>query len=299
MVTKSSDVWNAIMADTAYAGGGAEGGAPTALLERPLKQGTDSLVAVDDQITVTYPTALPEREAQYGLGAGLYPNVMGTIKLPPGTGTINCWLQSDDWFDLAISGTFGALMTTFTWHTDNGEEELDHFGCWVEKLVITLEKGKASLQEVTIRSRSWSAAGLGMTKVAFGTGAKGFMEDASATIDAHTSANLVVNKLVITITNTVELEKSYGIGDNSIQQPVLLNRDVTVDVAHLLEDSNTWAADARHETAQLVDITVVCHTTLTATMTNLVVESTNTDENEHGIKLHTALFRSGVGFTIA
>ncbi|GAG66925.1 unnamed protein product, partial [marine sediment metagenome] len=167
MVTKSSDVWNAILADTAYAGGGAYGGAPIALQENVLVQGTDTMTAVDDQITVKYPTALPEREAQYGLGAGLYPNKMDTIKIPPGTGTINCWLQTDDWYDLAISGAFGTIMTTFTWHTDNGEEELDHFGCWVEKLVITLEKNKPSLQEVTIRSRSWSAAGAGMTKVAY------------------------------------------------------------------------------------------------------------------------------------
>jgi len=299
MTTKSSDVWNAIILDTAYAGGGAYGGAPTALDENVLVQGTDTLLAVDDQITVTYPTALPEREAQYGLGAGLYPNAMNTIKLPPGTGMINSWLQTDDWFDLAISGAFGTLMTTFTWHTDNGEEELDHFGCWVEKLVITIEKGKPTLQEVTIRSRSWSAAGAGMTKVAYQTSAKGVAGDASGTYDAHTSANLVVNKTVITIDNTIEEEKSYGIGDNSIQQPILLKRKVTVDISHLQEDTNTWAADARNETAQLVDITVVCHSTLTATMTNLVVESTNTDENEHGIKLHTALFRSGVGFTIA
>ena len=262
-------------------------------------QGTDTLTAVDDQITVTYPTAPPERESQYGLGAGLYPNKMGTTSITPGTGMINCWLQTDDWYDYAISGSFGELMDTFTWHTDNAEEELDHFGCWVEKLVITLEKKKPSYQEVTIRSRSWSAAGAAMTKVTFHSGAKGYMQNVSATIDSLTSANLVVNKIVITITNTVEEEKSYGLGDNSIQHPVLLKREVTVEVDHFKEASNTWASDVRNETEQLVDITVVCHTTLTSTMTNLVVETTNTDENEHGIKQHTVLFRSGVGFTIA
>ena len=296
MVTKSSDVWNAILADVHYAGGGNSG---AALSETVLVQGTDTMAAVDDQITVTYPTAIPAREAQKGLGAGLYPNKMDTVKLSPGTGIINSWLQTDDWFDLAISGTFGALMTTFTWHTDNGEEEVDHFGCWVEKLVITLEKGKPSLQEVTIRSRSWSVAGAAMTKVAFQSGAKGYSQNSSATIDALTSVNLVVNKIVITIMNAIEEEKGYGLGDNSIQKPLLLSRDVTVAVDHLEEASNTWAADARHETAQLVDITVVCHTTLTATMANLVVKSTNTDDNEHGIKLHSVLFESGVGFTIA
>ena len=269
-----------------------------ALGEVKLIQGTDTLIAQDDQITATYPTAIPEREAQKGIGAGLYMNAMGTTQLPPGQGSISCWLQTDDWFDLAISGSFGAIMSTFTWHTDNGEEEVDHFGCWVEKLVITLEKGKATLQEVTIRSRSWKT-GNAMTKVAFGSGAKGYMENASATIDALTSANLVISRLVLTIENTVETEKSYGIGDNSIQKPVLVSREVTVAIDHLEEASNTWAADARHETAQLVDITAILHSTLTATMTNLYVEFTNTDEIAHGIKLHTATFRSGVGFTIA
>jgi len=296
MVTKSSDSWNAIIHDAHYAGGGNSG---AALSETVLVQATDTLLAVDNQITVKFPTALPEREAQYGIGAGLYPNCMDTIKIPPGTGVINCWLQTDDWYDLAISGAFGTLMTTFTWHTDNGAEELDHFGCWVEKLVITLEKNKPTLQEVTIRSRSWSAAGVGMTKVAFNSSAKGLAGSSSGTYDAHTSANLVVNKTIITITNEVEEEKSYGIGDNKIQQPILLKRDVTVAVDHLLEDSNTWDADARNETEQLTDHTIVCFTTLTATMTNLIVESTNADDIEHGVKLHTALFRSGVGFTIA
>lgn len=296
MVIISSDAWNAIINDAHYAGGGNSG---AVLSETVLVQGTDTLVAVDDQITFKAPTALPEREAQYGIGAGLYPNKMGTVKIPPGTGIINSWLQTDDWFDLAISGAFGTLMTTFTWHTDNGAEELDHFGCWVEKLVITMENGKPSLQEVTIRSRSWSAAGAAMTKVAYHSSAKGYMHNATGTYDTHTHINLVVNKVVITITNTIEEEKSYGIGDNCIQHPVLKGRDVTVDISHLKEDSNTWDADARNETEQLVDITQVCHSTLTATMTNLVVEATNADEVEHGIKLHTALFRSGVGFTIA
>ena len=298
MTTKSSDVWNAIILDTGtdkYAMGGSGG---DALDETSLIQGTDTLIAQDDQITVTYPTAIPEREAQHGLGAGLYPNAMATTKIPPGQGVINCWLQTDDWFDLAISGSFGALMTTFTWHTDNGVEELDHFGCWVEKLVITIEKGKPTLQEVTIRSRSWKA-GNAMTKVAYGTGAKAMMNNASGTFDALTSANLVVNRCVITITNTVEMEKSYGIGDNSIQHPALISRDVTVEIDHFKKASNTWAADARNETAQLVDITIVAHSTLTITMENLNPESTNTDENTHGIKQHNCLFRSGVGFTIA
>ena len=170
MVTKSSDAWNAIILDTSAANYAMGGSGGSALEEVKLIQGTDTLIAQDEQITAIYPTAIPEREAQKGIGAGLYMNAMGTTQLPPGQGSISCWLQTDDWFDLAISGSFGAIMSTFTWHTDNGEEEIDHFGCWVEKLVITLEKGKASLQEVTIRSRSWKT-GNAMTKVAFGTGA--------------------------------------------------------------------------------------------------------------------------------
>ena len=138
-----------------------------------------------------------------------------------------------------------------------------------------------------------------MNKVAFQSGAKGYAGGSSGTYDGKTSAALVVNKTTITITNTIEEDKSYGLGDNAIQQPVLLKREVTIEISHLLEASNTWAADARNETEQLTDHTIVCHTTLTATMTNLFVETTNTDNNEHGVKLHTALFKSGVGFTIA
>jgi len=296
MTTLSTNQWNAILKDVNYAGGGNSG---AVLSETVLVQGTDTMAAVDDTITATYPTAIPEREAQKGVGAGLYANAMGTTSIPPGQGTINAWLQTNNWFDYAISGSFGALMDTFTWHSDNGEEEVDHFGCWVEKLVITLEKGKPSLQEVTIRSRSWSVAGGAMDKVAFTASAKGYMENASATIDALTSANLVVNKIVLTITNTVETEKSYGIGDNSIQYPALIARDVTVEVSHLKEAANTWAADARNETAQLVDITIIAHTTLTITMANLNPIATNTDEISHGIKQHTVNFKDGVGFTIA
>lgn len=295
MPTLSNAVWNAVLIDVDYAEGATAG---AALSETSLTQGVDTLVALDDQITVTYPTALPEREAQKGLGAGLYPNAMGTTLLNPGTGIINCWLQTDDWYDIAISGTFGGLPTTFTWHTDNGVEELDHFGCWVEKLVITVEKGKPTYQEVTIRSRSWKA-GNAMTKVTFNSSAKAYMENASATIDSLTSANLVINKMVITITNEIEMDKSFGIGDNSIQYPAILGRVVEVEIWHLKKASNTWAADARNETAQLVDITAVLHTTLTSTMTNLNPIATNTDDNSQGIKQNYAKFRSGVGFTIA
>ncbi len=296
MVTKSDDIWNAYLIDIHYAGGGNSG---AALAENVIVQGTDTLIACDDQITVTYPTAQPEREAQYGLGAGLYANAMGTIKIPPGTGSINGWLQTDNWFDLAISGSFGSLMDTFTWHTDNGEEEVDHFGCWVEKLVIKFAAGAPTLQEVTIRSRSWSVAGSAVTKVAFASSAKSYMENVSATIDSLTSANLIINSGTLTITNTVELEKSYGIGDNKIQYPALISRTVNLEIGHFNEASNTWAADARNETVQLIDATLILHSTLTVAMTNLLVESTNTDENEHGVKQHTASFKDGVGFTIA
>lgn len=300
-MTGSNEVWNAIIEDTDaahYAMGGSGG---TALGEVSLIQDTDTLVAVDDQITVTFPTAIPERETQRGLGAGLYPNKMGTTSIPPGQGSINCWLQTDDWYDKAISGAFNTIMDTFTWHTDNGEEELDHFGCWVEKYVLTLEKGKASLQEITPRSRSWKA-GNAMTKVAFTASDKFYMEDlnsATTLIDGLSAATLVINKIVLTITNTVELEKSYGLGDNKIQQPRLTMRDVTVEVFHLVESTNTWAADARNETRQLGNIDIVPFAGHTIDLNNLFAESTNTDENEHGIKLHSVIFRAGDGFAIA
>jgi len=215
-------------------GGGNSG---TLLAETSLVQGTDTLVAIDEPITVTYPTAIPEREVQHGMGAGLYANTIATQKVPPGTGS-------------------------------NGDEELDHFGCWVEKLVITIEMGKPTLQEVTIRSRSWKA-GNAMTKVVYQTGAKAYGVNASGTFDGHSTADMIMKKCVITILNANELEKSYGIGDNCIQHPALLNRTVTVAIDYLKDDSNTWAADVRNATPQLVDITIVVFTTLTITMTNL------------------------------
>jgi len=295
MPTISSDVWSATITDAHYAGGGNSG---TLLAETSLVQGTDTLIAIDEPITVTYPTAIPEREVQHGMGAGLYANTIATQKVPPGTGSLNCWFQTDDWFDRAISGTAFGLPETFTWHTDNGDEELDHFGCWVEKLVITIEMGKPTLQEVTIRSRSWKA-GNAMTKVVYQTGAKAYGVNASGTFDGHSTADMIMKKIVITILNANELEKSYGIGDNCIQHPALLNRTVTVAIDYLKDDSNTWAADVRNATPQLVDITIVVFTTLTITMTNLNPISTNTDENAHGIKQHTTTFQNGVGFTIA
>jgi len=300
MATISSNAWNAIFDDaTYYAGGGAA--AAAALDEVSLIQDTDTLVAVDDQIAVTYPTAIPEREAQRGIGAGLYANAMGTTKIPHGLGTINSWLQTANWFDKAISGTFGTLMDTFTWHTDNAEEELDHFGCWVEKYVLTLEKGKPSLQEITPASRSWKA-GNAMTKVAFTSSAKFYMSDVNKTttvFDSHLASALIINKIVLTITNDVEKELSYGLGDNKIQKPILASRTVTVDISYLELNANTWAADARNETVQLVNIDIVPFAGHLIDLNNMYCLSTNTDETTHGIKQHNATFKDGVGFAIA
>lgn len=293
----SEGIWDAYIAEVNYGGGGNAG---ARLAETSLVQGTDTLVAFDDTIAFIAPTPIPEREAQKGLGAGLYPNKMDTKMVPMGSGNRYCWLQTDDLYDLAISGAaINAIPTSFVWHTDNGIEELDHFGCVIPTLEIVHQVGKPSYQNAKIMSRSWKA-GNAMDKVSYQSGAKTYMQNVSATIDSHTSANLNIQKIVQRIENVLEFgDIAYGLGDNKIQYPSLKARNVTLEIWYTERDSNTWAADERNETVQLIDATIVHASFLTSTMTNLNVIQTNIHENKHGIRQHYAKFYSGVGFTIA
>ena len=295
-------VADAIFIDTVYAGGGALGGAPTKLLERVLTQGTDTLVALDEMISADFPQLIPETNRDKDIEGTLYPAKAVGIRVPPLVGRRLSYLQTDNLYDIAISGTYGAIPTTFTWANDNAINQKDSFGCWIDQLILHSKVGDPGyiFQDATIGGRNNGAGTI--TMIAFQTGSRATFADinkANTVFDAKTADTLVINEIKMTITNTLEKDKSYGLGDAYIQNPVLLGREVMVEIWCLERDSNTWRADCENLTRQLIDSTIVWSTFLTSTMTNLEPVDHNENMVKNGLKQHYYKFQSGVGFTIA
>ena len=210
------------------------------------------------------------------------------------------YLVTDDWYDRAVNAAKhkGDIPLSWVHHIDNSIEELDWFGCCVEEYTLESIVRQPTIQTVTAMSRGWKV-GNAMTKVPWQTGARAFHANCSFTADSLTSANLIVQRAKLSIKNNINLELGQGIGDQRVQQPRLGKQDVTFEFDFLNRESNTWEADARNTTAQLIDATIVWHPTLTSTMTNLKVISNNENEIRSGIYQHKVICEQGVGFTIA
>lgn len=293
--------WMGYHEEAAYASGGH---ASAALTEEALSAG--EVLAIDRVISCDANYAAPERDEQFDLGSGLYPSYIKDLKTMPGEIVLVCYMQTDDFYDYAISATaIGSLGTSLTLHIDNGIVEQDFFGCVVKEWVGESTPGVPTKQTITFLFRD-QGDGATITKVAYNTGDISVHSNVSATIDAHTSANLVVQSQTQTITNELD-EEGYMLGDAKIIYPVLLSRTVDIVLEYKSRDTNTWGAgtNAVASADELITVTffdadLVWMTTLTSDMSNVWLVETNSGvRDEHGIIKHSATFKSGVGFTIA
>jgi hypothetical protein len=304
MPTDSNDgVGDAIFIDTAYAGGGANGGAPDALDENTLTQGTDTLVALDELISANFPKLMPLKKRDKDITGTIYIAKSKVTQIPPLQGQRLSYLQTDDLFDIAISGAYSAIPTTFTWPNDNAINQKDAFGCWIDQLILHGKTGDPgfTFQDAKISCRN-TAVGT-ITMIGFNSSALatfGNIDKTNTVIDAITAASLVINEIKLTIQNEIKQDDQvYGVGDPKIQRPSLLGRVVMVEIWCIDRASNTWRADIENTTTQLIDATIVWSDFLTVTMTNL--EPIDHAENivKNGMTQHYYKFESGVGFTIA
>ena len=304
MGTDSNDgVADAHFVDTAYAGGGANGGAPDALDENTLTQGTDTLIALDELISADFPKLDPAKNRDKDISGTLYLQKSNVTHIPPLLGSRLSYLQTGDLFDIAISGSYNAIPTTFTWPHDNAINQKDAFGCWIEQLILHGKTGEPgyTFQDAKIGCRNIKAGTI--TMIAFNSSALatfGNIDRTNTVFDAITAASLVINEIKLTIQNEIKQDDQvYGIGDTKIQRPTLLGRTVLVEIWCIDRASNTWRADIENNTTQLIDATIVWSSFLTVTMANL--EPIDHQENmvKNGMTQHYYKFQSGVGFTIA
>lgn len=268
---------------------------------------TGSLTLSDRIVSAVITPAGPNREEQYELGSDLFPTSIETIGYGPGELAVKTLLQTDDMYDVAISGTKGAIPTTLCWHFDNGMIEFDLFGCYVKSIEFTVTSKTLTLQTVTFGYRSLKIGGA-VTEIGYQTGAISTPCLVSCTIDAITSANLIINSLTQIITNEyIGDELMYGLGDCYLQKPALNKRFISISISYLILSSNTWGAlttspatnDYFNATAQMFNASIVWHTTLTSTMTNITGEGDNSGSNEKGIRVHEQSFKQGAACTIA
>ncbi len=297
----TENFWMGYHEEDAYASGGH---ASTALTEETLTAG--EVLAIDRVISCDVNYAAPERDEEFDIGSGLHASYIKDLKTKPGEIVLVCYMQSDDFYDYAISnGTLGALGTSLTLHIDNGIVEQDFFGCMIKEWVGESTPGVPTKQTITFLFRD-QKDGNTITKVAYNTSAISVHSNVSATIDAKTSANLVVQSLTQTITLELD-EEGYMLGDDAIIYPVLLNRTVDIVMEYKSRDANTWGAGTNLVASadELIPVTffdadIVWMTTLTSSMDNIWLVETNSGlRDEHGIIKHSATFKSGVGFTIA
>jgi len=297
----TANFWAGYHQEAAYASGGH---AATALTEEVLTAG--EVLAIDRVISCEVTFASPDRDEQKDLGTGLHASNIADLKTNPGEIVMTCYLQTDDFYDYAISASaVGALGTSLTLHIDDGILEKDYFGCLIKTWEATAEIGQPTKQTITFLFRDQKDGGT-ITKVPYNTSAMSVHANVSATIDAHTSANLVIQSMTQTITNTLD-EEGYMLGDAAIIYPVILERVVDISIDYKERDSNTWgagynlvAAADELKAVTYFDADLVWHTTLTSDMSNVWLVETNSGVRDAaGVIKHSSKFKDGVGFTIA
>ncbi len=224
-----------------------------------------------------------------------------------GKGSLVADLQTDDYYDIAIAGTVGAIPTSIDWRFDDDTgTEKDVYGSLITKYELKAVAGSGnppvtqSIDFISAQSKVASTtpiAGGGIP--AFQSGSRGMWSSVSATIDSKTSANLVIKEITETITKKYK-EDTFGVGIKYVQEPVLEEIIPTIAIVTIEEASNTWFADEMNETDQLVSGSIVWHSTLTSTFANFSVKKTNIGEIEgRGLILNKYEFEGGVGWTLS
>lgn len=299
----TDNMWLAYLTETAYGGGKAG-----ALHDHTAPTLATDLTKMDRVTSVEIKPAAPVREEQEDINAGMTLSDVMTLYTGPGEITIEAYLQTDDWYDLAIAGwgNRGSVPTSLTIHFDNGVTEKDLFGCVVVDWNITAAVGKPTKQTIklkysfigdgeTIDISSWSG-------INWQSGVISVHSNTSVTIDSITSANLQVFEMTETI--TVELldgEEAYILGVDYMYVPAMKNLQCEFEVKYRERSTSTWGAfDETKSTADElndaihISISAVWHTTLTSVMSNMyLVETDSGNRTENGLVTHTASFKKG------
>lgn len=295
--------WMGYVIETNYGGG--DGGAAHA--HTAATQG--NLTAMDRVRSINIEPAAPFKSEERDIDAGMSISDVLTLYTGPGTITLECYLQTDDWYDIGISGwgNQGTEPTSTVIHFDNGVTEKDLFGCVVTEMKFSAKTANVTIQTITM-TYSFVADGSTLTKVAWNSSAVSVPSDVSATIDGITSANLALNSIELTITNKLlESEDAYILGVAYLYTPAIVDMDVELVINYKDRSTSTWGAfdGAKASQDEMIDATffnasLVMHTTLTIALTNIYLSKANSGvREENGLISHEATFRKGESFAIA
>lgn len=245
----------------------------------------------------------PVRTDIKNLTDGLYPSLSPVTHVGQGDGGLQTYLQDDTVYDLAINGDMGSIPNSADCRYNDGDGEKDVYGGLISELKLSVKTQSLVLQDITLKTAQ--AKTTGTTPIVGGipaylSSAIALQKGVSAVLDGITSENLIIQSITQTISNTFLEDDGRGIDSEYIMNPVLMSREVKVDIECTELASNTWLSDELNATTQLVDITIVWSSFLTSTMTNMRISVTNQSEiDEVGLIKRKYSFISGPGFTIA
>lgn len=252
--------------------------------------------------------AKPSQVNVYGLNAGRTPTATCFDGYKLGEGSLVADLQTDDFFDIAVNGTIGAIPYSLDWRYNDGTStEKDLYGCLPTEYSLKSVAGAQgnppvvqNLSWLTAQSKTASTtpiAGGGIP--AYQSGARAVWSGVSATIDSITSANLIMTEVELKIVKKYNVD-TYANGLKYIQEPTLAEMIPTITISTIEEASNTWFVDEMNETQQLVDGNIVWGSMLTTTFTNYNVKMTNLGDIEsRGLIRNKYEFEGGVGWTLS
>ncbi|MHA1277088.1 MAG: hypothetical protein ACTSQ8_07875 [Candidatus Helarchaeota archaeon] len=305
-IDTTSGFWMGYYQEAAYASGKGASALDMTILEE------GDVSAIDRVISCEIEYSGPNREEESDLGAEMSPTAIQKLNTKPGTITLTCYLQTDDFYDYAISGSMGGLQTSLTLHIDNGIKEQDFFGCVITSWECEGRVGQTTKQTIKFKFADYKD-GNTITEIAYNSNAISVQKDVSFTLDSITSANLGATGIVQTITNEyIPEENQSRLGAEHIVYPGLIGRNVECRIDYKDRQSNTWGsgnttkatADEQIDlnAAAMFDLTIVWHSTLTSTMENLYVPLGGTNSGsrgQHGFIPHSVNVKRGIGFTIA
>jgi len=183
--------------------------------------------------------------------------------------TMKVYPQNATWLDDILTGTIGAIPTSYYLKYEQPTKAFDVFGCIVKKYEFTTKEG-----DWCGESLDWSyyevdeGTGIGTGK-AFSTTQPTIHKDTALTI----GATPIVNLESMTVTIERELLDAKASGKYHRMDPVLIKRHVSIK-ATFYDSSDALITDTRDATTNLVTLIADCGTKA-LTATNLVQESAN------------------------
>lgn len=284
--------------ETAFAsGGGSTANTPQELVAA-------DLTAIDKCISWKPGLPKPEREELFHLASGLTPDTI-EYTIPPGSGSGKFYFQTDDLYDWAVSATLGTMGTSKAWRYKSpyANAERDLYGTLCTHWDLDITHGKPIYQNVewiTAQAKIASTTPIVGGILAFSTAAIKTYRDVALTIDSIALASNAINSIKFNVDNTFDdSESAYILNSAYIQQPALLERDLSFEISFSKNASDTWDADTMNTAVQTIAATLN-FSLFTLTLANYNVWETNMDElDERGVIKRTAKFKRGVGATQA